>query len=127
MKMLEAIILFSIMFGVASGVVKLITGKGPDDKVSSEKQAYIYIFIFSITLIAIGMLVFGELAQGIGLLIFIAILIAGFFTLAHYVPLFARQVFPESAAGFFGAVLAIVSYILMTIFLAQIFLKLGFI
>lgn len=127
MKILEAIILFSIMFGVAYGVAKLITGKGMDDKVYNEKQAYVYIFIFSITLIATGMLLFGELSQGIGLLIFIAIQIAGFFTLAHYVPLIARYIFPKSMAGFLGVIVAIAAYILMTMLLAQTFMKLGFI
>lgn len=127
MVLVEGIVLFAIMFGVASGVAKLITGKGLDDNVSSERQAYIYIFIFSITLIATGILLFGELSQGIGLLIFIAIQIAGFFTLVHYTPLITNRLLPKSIAGFSGAVGAIAAYVLMTMILAQIFLKLGFI
>ncbi len=92
MKIVGAIIILGIIIFAAQVIAKIITGKSPNDPVTSHAQGWFYIWVFALAVIGVALYLFGELREGWVLLVYVGVTIPAFAALGHFAPRIASLI-----------------------------------
>lgn len=124
---IEVFITLSIIIFAAQGVTRLITGKSPNDPITSHSQGWFYIWVFSCSFTGVALLIFGELGKGWPLLIYIGVTIPVFAVLGEFTPRLASFIVKDkkktALRGSISFLIFLVSFLSVVIILGKVLAK----